>query len=39
MIRDYTKKEKEINMRGEDILMEGRGEIYKVKRVYGMGII
>ena len=37
-IRDYTEKEKGTNMGGEDILMKGRGQTYKVKRVYGTGI-
>lgn len=32
-------KEKETNMGGKDIFMEGEEEIYKVKRVYGIGII
>ncbi len=40
--RGYTRRgdtyEKETNMGGEDILREGGGEIYKVRRIYGMGI-
>ena len=37
-IRDYTEKEEGTNMGGEDIFMEGGGEIYSVRRLYGMGI-
>ncbi len=39
MIKNYTKKEKKINMGGENILIERGGEIYKIKKVYKTGII
>lgn len=39
MIRHYTEKEKRTNMGKKDILIKGRREIYKIRRVYGMRII
>ena len=36
--RDYTEMGEGTNMGGEDILVEGRGEIYMIRRVYGTAI-